>query len=60
MENLERISSPYYVVTEHSLGELINEVERFMVAGWKPLGGIAIGAPETETRFASYYQAVVR
>ena len=57
--HLDRISSPYYVAQAETIGELINEVERFMAEGWKPLGGIAVVSP-SDKRNGSYIQAVVR
>jgi len=40
--DIDRIDEPYYVVEKDNRGELTVEVSRFIRAGWKPLGGVAV------------------
>jgi hypothetical protein len=40
--DIERILGSYYVIKEKTIAELIDEVSRFIKAGWKPQGGVAV------------------
>lgn len=55
--DIDRIEGHYTVIREHSLGDLLNEVNRFIKSGWKAQGGIAVVSQGAKLEF---FQSLTR
>ena len=59
-DDIDRITTPYYIVNSESVPDLINEVNRFIQAGWRPLGGVSAVSMSSRPNQIRFIQALTK